>query len=246
MNVKSITAAAPHLEYLGGKILTAPKFVSIFYGDYWNTAQGVRDRAYQDKFAASLVKGSYTSIWREYGSGAGKFLGSVQLNSTNPSKVTEAGIQKIIANGLATGTIQAGPAQTVYTVFLPPGAVLESGDGTSSREGMGGYHGSFNLRPGKKIYYAAIVFPAPGNGINFTTKPKDSISIVASHEWSEAVTDPDVNNGKTAWYDMNYGEIGDIPINIGMQLKDVFGRLGGFAVQKEWSNRLGEAVLEEK
>jgi len=60
------------------------------------------------------------------------------------------------------------------------------------------------------------------------------------------VTDPDVNNGKLGWYDFKYGEIGDIPLNIGIRPSDAYGRVNGHAVQKEWSNRDGRAEVTSK
>ena len=69
------------------------------------------------------------------------------------------------------------------------------------------------------------------------------MNSIGSHEWSEVVTDPDVNNGVLGWYDERLGEVGDIPINLGMPISKVFGRVHGFAVQKEWSNKDGRSEV---
>jgi hypothetical protein len=112
--------------------------------------------------------------------------------------------------------------------------------------GMGGYHYSFTTKNGQKVYYAAVVYAEGTNGIDFTGDPLKNMSIAATHEWFEAVTDPDVNNGRLGWYDQQYGEVGDIPITTSPALKDSFGTIGGFTVQKEWSNRDGRSEITPK
>ena len=127
--------------------------------------------------------------------------------------------------------------------MLPPGAVLEDG-GASSEHGLGGFHGSVEGPEGRTVYYAVVVYSqrtADGvNGIDFTGKPIDNVTITESHEITEVVTDPDIGKaietgdpGFLAWYDdttpivrrdgspllddwgrpmRGKGEIGDIPI----------------------------------
>src|SRR5262249_38303159 len=154
--------------------------------------------------------------------------------------------QKLIKQQIANGTIKPGD-QTVHTIYLPPGTVLKNGTDTSLN-GLGGYHGSYtDPNTGKQVYYAVIAYSKGNNGIDFDGNHKDNISITSSHEWSEAATDPDVavanrtgqTSGVLGWYDNNYGEIGDIAINISNSpsLSDVWGKVGSFAFQKEWSNK---------
>jgi hypothetical protein len=123
------------------------------------------------------------------------------------------------------------------------------------------------------VYYAAVVYSKGSlfgtNGIDFTGKPQDNISIAESHEVTEAVTDPDVevaartgDRSKLGWYDdttvwadgfgehQGKGEIGDITM-LNAELKDgtvktAWGRSDGFAFQKEWSNEDGESELAPK
>jgi hypothetical protein len=255
------TAAAPpaHLTYNGGKILTHPKVVNIYLGSYWNsTTQGKKDAAHQNAFAKDIVKNnSYTSVWAQYGVGKGSFGGSdVVKTTTHPKVVGEDQIRNIVKQQLAADKVVKSDGQTIYTVYLPPGTVLKTADGTSSLEGLGGYHGSFKGADGKPVYYAAIVYGKGKNGIDFNGNPEDAASIVASHEWTEAATDPDVDDvingapqqGHLGWYDDSNGEIGDIAINLSTdpKLRDVWGRLDGFATQKEWSNVDGRTELGAK
>lgn len=117
-------------------------------------------------------------------------------------------------------------------------------DGVDSRHGLGGFHGSYtDANTGKQVYYAVLAYADERNGLQFTENSVDNITIAASHEWTEAVTDPDVNAGKLGWYDRNYGEIGDIPVNLGYPIEQLWGRVDGCAVQKEWSNAKNKPVV---
>lgn len=239
-----VAGVQPDLEYRGGQVLSKPEFVSVYYGSYWGSTGGRRDMAYEDAFAKSLMSSKYMSVWAQYGVGKGKFLGSTWANPVGTVKsVTEAKIQQIVAQQIAAGKVAKPDGRTVYTVFLPPNAVLKA-DGVSSLDGLGGYHGSYDDPvSGKRVYYAAIAFSEGNNGIDFDGVARDNISITASHEWTEAATDPDVNNGELGWYDDNYGEVADVPMNQGMSVEDVYGRLGGYAVQKLWSEVDGKNEL---
>jgi hypothetical protein len=236
--------ASPHLVDHHGKVLTKPLFASIYLGNFWKTKKGTAEKTYYDNFAKDVVQSKYADIWREYRGGRGKFVGStVSSTPAAPRQINHREIQSIVATEIKSATIAQPNGQTVYTVYLPPNTTLIAPNGATSRDGLGGYHGSFDLPNGKRAYYAAIAYSTNSNGINFTGKAKDNNTIVASHEWTEAVTDPDVNNGKLGWYDNSYGEIGDIPINMGMDLVDLYGYVDGYAVQKEWSNKDGKAEI---
>ena len=241
----SLSSTSPKLEYYGGKVLSNPGFVSIYSGTYWQAGKGQNEKNYLDSFGKNIPSSSYASVWKEYYGGVGTYKGSAVSGLPTGSVVKESQIQQIIENEIKNKTVPAADGQTIYTVYLPPKMILSDKSGVTSKDGMGGYHGSFTSKNGKKAYYAAIVYPTDGNGVPFTANPTDNITIAASHEWTEAVTDPDVNAGTPGWYDKSFGEIGDIPINQGMSLKNAFGRIKGFAVQKEWSNKKNAAVISE-
>jgi hypothetical protein len=251
-------SSSPQLVYNEGKILSNPKVANIFYGDFYKTAAGQKDVAHTDAFAKDLVHNkAYTSIWAQYGVHEGTYRGSsvITPKGTAPTVVGESGIRDIVKKELAEGKIK-NDGQTIYTVYLPPGTILKAADGTSSQDGLGGYHGSFMGADGKPVYYAAIVYGQGKNGIDFDGNPEDNQSIVASHEWSEAATDPDVDKviagapeyKNLGWYDLQYGEIGDIAIDTSKDanLRDVWGKMDGFAYQKLWSNVDGRTELGAK
>ncbi len=245
-NQAAASSTSPLLRYYGGKILENPKFVSLYAGDFWSTRQGATQQAKIDRCSSSVPSGPHASVWEEYGVSPGTFKGSARIPLGNPRlAVTERDIRTMVATAIRQSGVTAPDGETVYTVFLPPKVALTDGY-ADSRDGMGGYHGSYrDEKTGKKVYYAAIAYTDKGNGVQFTSNSVDNITIAASHEWTEAVTDPDVNAGKLGWYNKRFGEVGDIPISLGYPLSQLWGRIDGCAVQKEWSNALGEPVLTE-
>lgn len=248
MEIKGSSIKNPaDLDFYGGRVLKEPSFHSVFLGSFWKGPIGQKQVEHLNSFSEALPKSKYANIWKEYGAGSGDFISStVSSIAGNKRTFTESSIIEAIEKVRRTeGKVASEGSEPVYTVFLPPGAKLMAPDGSSSFDGLGGYHGSYDDKKGKRIYYAGIAYSLGANGIDFNRTPQDNISIVASHEWSEIVTDPDVNNGKLGWYNEKFGEVGDIPINIGMALKDVWGRLGKYAVQKEWSNKKHQPILKE-
>lgn len=240
----------PNLTYHGGKILKSPTFVPIFLGAHWGTLKGGSERSYITEFCRKIPRSDYTSVWKEYGVGKGS-CGTADTVSpkTARRRVTDRELQTLVQAEIGKKRVQSEDGETVYTVFLPPGMVLVTPDGHStSLDGVGGYHSSYNTPDGGKVYYAAIVYSQGENGISFTDDPKDNITITTSHEWTEAATDPDVNNGKLGWYDYQYGEVSDIPLSMGMPPEEIIDAVDGFAVQENWSNKDGrvEAVSNDR
>ncbi len=226
----------PELTYRGGRVLDKPGYVSLFDGAYWSSAAGTKERSALERFGAFWVGSDNFRLLKEYGVKAASYVGSQLVSPTKtPSRVSDGDVRKMIESGLTSGAIPRGSAQTVYTVYLPPGAELVAPDGSTSHDGVGGYHMSFDTKDGKRIYYAVVAYSKDDNGIDLTGRPVDNMTITASHEWAEAATDPDVNNGKLGWYDDRYGEVADIVIDLATKAKDIYGTEGGFAVQREWS-----------
>lgn len=235
----------PRLTYRGGKILKKPGFVSLYLGKYWTRGEGMTLRSKLGDFARTLFSSAHMKLWQQYCAGPGVLKGEATIHAkTNPLRISDATLQKRVSESIEKGKVPVPDGESVYTVLLPPHTELIGPYGESSKDGMGGYHASFDLPDGRRVYYAAIVYGDSRNGVEFSPQPLDNITIAASHEWTEAVTDPDVNNGRLGWYDDELGEVGDIPINLGLFGSKAYSRIGEFAVQKEWSNIDGRAEIE--
>lgn len=244
------------VKYYGGKVLKNFDVQNVYYGSYWNTAQGKADAQYNDGFMKDLVKNKDVgSIWHQYGVASGTTESStvasksVRSGQTVSQRSIESLVKKLAANDPNAGN------NKIFNVVLPPDAVLSQG-GATSKQGLGGYHGSVTVN-GKQVYYSAICYSKGSNGIDFTHgNSRDNISITESHEISEAVTDPDVevasktnNWGALGWMDPKNGEIGDMEVNDaapGTPLSTMYGRTDGYAVQKIWSQEDGTNEIRAK
>jgi hypothetical protein len=238
----------PNLTFHGGTVLTSPAIATIYVGKYWGTAAGAADVQANDAAAKDFGKSALMKVAAQYNTGAATFLGSA-VQASAKKTFTDADIQAAVRAALSSGAVPKN-AQGIYTVVLPPQAVLNLGSGTTSKTGLGGYHGSYNDGTGKPVYYAAIVYSdTQGNGINFDGVSRDALSITESHEWLETMTDPDVNSPiagrKVGWYDdTNNAEIGDEMMPLDLQHGQTIGQSfekdsGGFMQQMEWSQKDG-------
>jgi hypothetical protein len=263
-------SAPPHLVDHGGRVLKHVDVAPVYLGAYWDTAAGKADRTHNDAALGALVKDpGMTGVWKQYGAGSGTTRPSVTLSTLHPQRLTAAQLESLLRQQISAGRLDTSNRERLFTLVLPPGCELVAPGNVSSYQGMGGYHGSITVN-GHEVCYAAIAYSQRGtfvtNGVDFTGRPRDDISIAESHEVTEAVTDPDVqlamrtrDASKLGWYDdvtpwshdgarhRGLGEIGDIPVTEaelrGASLSTTWGRVGDFAFQKEWSNQDGRAEL---
>jgi len=260
-------AATGKLVDHGGDVLEHVNVTPVYVGNYWQTGEGDGIRTHNDAALADLVKNKdVTGIWAQYGVGQGTTTASMNLAMGNPKVMTQEQVEALVKKEVLSGKFDTSNPERVFDLVLPPGCELIAGDGSNSHDGLGGFHGSVKVA-GREVYYAAIANPertaAGPNSIDFDGKVGDGLSIIESHEVTEAATDPNVevaertnDPSKLAWYDdvthweggKGKGEIGDIPIlNAELagdrSLKTAWGRSDGFAFQKEWSNKDGKAEL---
>jgi hypothetical protein len=137
------------------------------------------------------------SIVQQYGApitSTVKYWGFRIASERTKSSVSDGGIRNFIAGQLGSGTMTVD-TNIIYGVYLPPGMKVTMSGGASCST-FCGYHSHFNYG-GLDIRYA--VFPyLDCNACKLSTlSVADMMTIVASHEIREAVTDPQLN----AWYD---------------------------------------------
>lgn len=132
----------------------------------------------------------------------------------------------MIQQQVAAGKLPQPNANLLYFVFLPSGTTVTSG-GSASCQAFCGYHDAI----ANQTFYAVMPFP-DCSGCSSGLDSFGALTVTASHELCEAITDPIPGQG---WYDDANGEIGDI---CAWQSK----RIGGYAVQREWSNRAQACV----
>ncbi|HUJ62603.1 MAG TPA: hypothetical protein VLX92_29075 [Kofleriaceae bacterium] len=221
---------APVALSLGGPIMTAPKVVPIlFAGDSDGQAQ-------LGQFLPALAASSYwPTVVGEYGVGALAIEPTIITTDSPPT--TDDALATWIASQ-ADGTHAGWPvpdANTIYTVFLPPGASLTFGTSASCVD-FAGYHNEGAALQGGRLTYALL--PRCGDGGSAI----DTLTSALSHELVEASTDPlpfsdgawqMVDNDHFIWTIEPGGELGDLcefAAAAHVRLVD------NFVVQRTWSN----------
>jgi hypothetical protein len=231
------------LLFHGGKTVPAMEFQNVYLGSSANWSQNDIDsidlaitRAMQDSRLNNVMAQYFPTSKlacdpRE----------SIVLSDPKPQQLGEKEVQaKAIALYDAGKIKKADLDSTIFNLILPPGTVLTLDD-SSSRDGLGGYHGSVHFKRQNKnltIYYSANVYSeflpsGAENGIVAFNKPWKNVVATLYHELNEFRTDADVNdaiatgnNDFLGWMSRSGRECGDQPIFVADPLSEVFKQVG--------------------
>jgi hypothetical protein len=254
----STTYPAPHpplpdlVNAAKGPVLTTPKVALVFYpGD----ARAAELAAFAGKVAGSTYWPATTA---EYGVGALSYAGMFELTGeTAPATITQAQIQALVADHLASGKLGVPDPQTIYTLVFPAGTTITQPNPITNLlgpvvgcQGFTGYHDNVAVAlgdAGTKTEFAYAVIPTCSADIT-------SLTSVMSHEWVEAATDPQITaNGAfgvmsgpnaafyatdadhAVWSLLGGGEAGDLCVSASRSV-DVTPPDIGYPVQRTWSN----------
>lgn len=186
-----------HLTYHGGDVINNVIIQPIYYGSLWKNDTSLtgdllnKESKKITEFLKFISSSSYMDAMSQYvpnprgtvavtNSLTGVHYNEVYLDTDNASdsskKVSDGGIINDIKKLTATGSINSPDKQMLYMVFLPPGFDSDQPDSS-------GYHSNDG-----NMNYAVVEY---GNDFN-------DITLTASHELAEAVTDP---NGRVAFKD---------------------------------------------
>lgn len=224
-------ASAPHLTYRGGPLISAAEIFSVFWGDFWTQSSQTGQKNNINDFLSFIVQSPLLDQLSEYGVpgssiNRGSFAGASTVTQSFPpvifgqTLVFDNGIQNMLQWGIQNASFHPPSANTLYFVYLPPGAWDIQGFGLSCLT-FCGYHNQLN----NQIFYAVVPYPDCSSCMGGMSS-FDALTVTSSHELCEAITDPIPGSG---WYDDANGEIGDI---CAWNTKMV----GSYIVQKEWSN----------
>lgn len=227
----------------GGQVLPQSLFRNIFLGgdEVWGpTDPSLIDGAIK----RALTDRRLENVMRQYFEGS-----SISCDGQDPefplwTPQPEVGREDVDA--ILTNLFQENPKlvrdldATLFNIILPRGVVLRSGQSTS-RIGLGGFHGSTSLRIGNQrqsVYFSLNVFseqtPEDGrNGIPVFDQPWKNIVATLYHEINEFRTDPDVEKANSAeteeealeligWISRANEEVGDHPLSGSHALSEVF------------------------
>lgn len=241
------------LRYRGGKTIKDLKYINIYVGgdSRWQKAER---RTIDDALEGAMLDPYLNHVVMQYFNDqpiTAEFLGSFLLENYQPTTITQRDIRDVLRSLYGRGAFKSMPLDsTVMNFMLPSGVILEDPDAAtaeyrhrlhpeipaedeaSSREGLGGYHGSLHIGA-DTIYYAVCVYSerrSDGfqNGIPAFKEPWKNIVATFYHELQEARTDPDVDDAITTgresalgWTSESGEEIGDYPLTAAQQLSMV-------------------------
>jgi hypothetical protein len=234
---------------------TTPPSIGSFFNDILGASSGYISLLTQ--YNTPAAGGTNQTI------GNGTFEGLFQIvpsAANNGSVIDDTQIQAELLAQINAGHLPApvldaaGNMNTLYMIYFLPGVTITNAQrGFTSCVNFCAYHGTtsntltFNS---KNILYG--VFPdlqagsaCSTSGCSFSSTTFDNYTLVTSHELTEAITDPDIGlvtfiAAPLAWYDVNYGEIGDI---CAPQAGSYTANGTTYTIQLEFSNAASNCVL---
>lgn len=223
----------PQVISLGGPVI-APTIVPI-------TWTGDPFAADIDAFTAKVGASAWwAAVTAEYGAGTATSAAPVHVQTAAPATIDDTAIQQFIKSNVG-GLLPAAKQGMVYAFFYPAGTTV-TWYGAASCAQNEGYHWDLAIDATTKVSYVVVprcdtAVGAPGiTGI-------DAMTLVASHEYVEAATDPfptlapaygALDPAHTIWGVLEDVEIGDLCTWVqGVTIKppDL-----GYVVQRIWSN----------
>src|SRR5262249_4732898 len=188
----------------GGPLIENVKVATLFWGSSW---QGNSLTGYFNGFFRTLfADGRYMANLAQYSAGGytignGSFVVTDTDNQNPPAKVTDAQMRAELVARVVAGHLPQPDENTVYFVFTPPGVEVYDSNGDNSVDDFYSFH-DYDFDNG--FAYAVVPY-------DDTLQDPRLMTLYASHELAEAVTDPQPYDGTLGWYDSYYGEVADIP-----------------------------------
>jgi hypothetical protein len=188
----------------GGGVEHSPHIYAIFWGSNWNSAPGSETKAMVLKLFEGLSNTAYQGILTQYFDSTSRVGKTVAVTSyvdtavTAPATVNDAKVQAEVAKAIEANGWTA-EINHQFVVFTAPGTTYATGFNT----GFCGYHGLTKEGVTGAVYgFIAYQGDEPfakmcdENG-DFEKSPKFETSTVASHEYAEMATNPDLNTWHT-------------------------------------------------
>jgi hypothetical protein len=227
------------LIFHGGKIVAQMEFQNVYLGgeSSWKAKDitsidaaiklAMQDRRLNNVMVQYFHNAPLTCDMRE----------SFVLDEAKPQMLDEPDVQAVVTSLYDNSLIKKTDLDSaLFNLILPSGTVLRL-DGSSSINGLGGYHGSLHIKRGGKnitLYYSANVYSevqenGREHGIAVFNKPWKNVVGTLYHEINEFRTDADVNdaiqhnsNDFLGWTSRRGQEVGDQPIFAATNLNQVF------------------------
>ncbi len=243
--------------YFGGPVISHVKVVTVFWGkgvDAETVAgiskyyRAVTNSTYLDwldkeynthrKSDDGKVQGTNQSI------GRGAVASEVTITPFNSAvKLDKSDVEIELGKQIDAGKLPVPDADTLYMIHYPAGITLLSG-GQASCQAWCGDHEGFTHPHYGYIYYAMLpdIGGACSVGCGFAQNSFDSLTVIASHELVESITDPMCPNiGQSgafpaAWLAADQNEVGDLCAGPEAGSGQLVTSSRTYALQSEWEN----------
>ncbi len=233
------------LSFFGGPTIASGTVQPVYVGGDGTQSGGASQWAASDMssidaaLAEAFSDTNLESVIAQYFPSQPTLTVASSTTFTNQStSFQQSDIETMVTGAYTAGNLSGDPSSTLYCFMLSAGTRLFASDGSDSYNGLGGYHGSVSVTDGSgkqtEVYYATGVYSETSggvtNGIPAFDQPWKNVVGTFYHEINEWRTDANVEdatgsnvNGILGWYNQQYGEIGDIPIDeAGSNLSEVF------------------------
>jgi hypothetical protein len=253
----------PQVTYQGGGVLLNPEIVTVTFPGDSLAAQleqfddNITDTCWWDTIRAGYCESSGASC---VGRGMAAPKPHVEMTTAPAASYSDTAqggtstMATYIQQQVASGAFPAPNANTIYALWFPASTTITL-DGQTSCQTFGGYHNSTTVTPpgGSNTVVSYAVIPRCQNTLDYLT-------FAASHEFSEASTDPHVGENQigfylpstnlddVAWNLLGGGEIGDLCVDLTGLNQDRTTAAGpngtSWTVQRLWSNANAAAGLD--
>lgn len=256
----------PQITYQGGGVLQNPAVVTVtFPGDALAQqleafGDDVMQTCWWDAVRAGYCENNGMNC---VGLGGAAKKPHVELTSAPASSYTDSStggastLQQYIQQQVSSGAFPAPDANTIYALYFPASTsiTLDGIQSCNQNGGFAGYHNTTTVTPpgGSNTTVSYAVIPRCSTAIADTT-------FAASHELSEASTDPHVGLNQIGYYTplqsgddlpwrllLGGGEVGDLCVDFtGANQDHTTATLGSnsWTVQRIWSNANAASGLD--
>jgi len=255
--VNSSSMDAGKVLYYGGPVISHAQIYMILWGDKISDAT----KKSMPDFYASVLNSNYMDWLKIYNTngvsaqdgregtnqeiGRGSFIQTIQINPSQVSgTLDDTVIRAELDKAITAGILPKPSADILFMIHFPPNLKItfkdETGTVATSCQQFCAYHMDYESKTYGNIYYGVIpnldsMACSMGCGFGGSLVRQ---TVCASHEVTEAITDPIPTPGNSpkypqAWNTNDGNEVGDLCQSATGNLK---GKAAVYKVQQEWNN----------
>jgi hypothetical protein len=207
----------PNFAYHGGRVIHEPQVFTLFLGD-WSSAANQTRANRLNQFVTDLMNSDYMNMLAQYGCGSTGTLVNSLFIASSDHNLNRSDIESVFQTAINNNTIpEPTNPSNVYVLFLDDATGVNGTFGTdgivmceATNDSAFGFHFHFVTTAGNELFYAVVpgltdtclTNSCPGNdggcSLHLGQTREQRQTQVLSHEFSEMITNPDVE-GNEGW-----------------------------------------------